>query len=71
MNYKQIIPKKSILNKFTRLVIFLFFFFLIFKAIDQILLFYNLKQEIAHIYFNWISLLFFLFVLLPIRKSVL
>lgn len=58
-------------NKFTRFIIFIAFFFLIFKVIDRILSFYNLNQESTYIYFNWVSLLFFLFVLLPIRKSVL
>jgi hypothetical protein len=64
-------PQKSTLNKFTRFVIFIIFFFLIFKVIDKILTFYNLNNESTYIYFNWISLMFFLFVLLPIRKSVL
>lgn len=71
MDYQKVLPKKSTLNKFTRFMIFIVFFFLIFKVIDRILSFYNLNQETTYIYFNWVSLLFFLFVLLPIRKSVL
>lgn len=71
MDYQKVLPKKSTINKFTRFMIFIVFFFLIFKVIDKILSFYNLNKETTYIYFNWISLLFFLFVLLPIRKSVL
>jgi len=74
MDYQKVLPKKSTynkFNKFTRFIIFIIFFFIIFKVIDKILSFYNLNQETNYIYFNWVSLLFFLFVLLPIRKSVL
>ena len=65
------IEYSSILNKFTKLLIFLFVYFLIFKTIDRILVFFNLHKDVGYSYFTWITILLFFFVLLPIRKSVL
>ena len=63
------INKKLGLNKITRLLLFFFFFFFIFRIIDKIFIFFNINREIGYIYFIWATLFFFLFVILPLRKS--
>lgn len=65
------IEHSSMLNKFTKILIFLFVYFLIFKTIDRILVFFNLHKDVGYSYFTWITILLFFFVLLPIRKSML
>ena len=65
------ISKRLGLNKITRLLLFFFFFFFIFRIIDKIFIFFNINREIGYIYFIWAMLFFFLFVILPIRKSYL
>lgn len=68
---QSVIKNSSMLNKFTKLLIFLFVYFLIFKTIDRILVFFNLHRDIGYSYFTWITILLFFFVLLPIRKTLL
>ena len=63
--------KKPKFNKMIRILIFLFFFIFIFKIIDKIFVFYNINRDAAYVYFIWFILIFFLFVLLPLRKSYL
>jgi hypothetical protein len=63
--------KKPSFNKMVRILIFLFFFIFIFKIIDKIFIFYNINRDTAYVYFIWFILIFFLFVLLPLRKSYL
>lgn len=61
--------KRFFESKMLRLALFLFMFFFIFKIIDHILIFFNINQEMGYIYFMWFTVLFLLFVLLPIDKS--
>ena len=68
---QSVITNSATLNKFTKLLIFLFIYFLIFKTIDRILVFFNLHRDVGYSYFTWITILLFFFVLLPIRKSLL
>lgn len=68
---QSIISNNNVLNKFTKILIFLFVYFLIFKTIDRILVFFNLQKEVGYSYFTWITILLFFFVLLPIKKSLL
>lgn len=63
--------KKPKFNKMIRILIFLFFFIFIFKIIDKIFVFYNINRDSAYLYFIWFTLIFFLFVVLPLRKSYL
>lgn len=59
------------LNKMTRFLLFVFMFFFIFKTIDHILDFFDVNKEMGYIYFVWFTLMFLLFVILPIRRSIL
>lgn len=61
--------KRFFESKMLRLALFAFMFFFIFKIIDHILIFFNINQEMGYIYFMWFTVLFLLFVLLPIDKS--
>jgi hypothetical protein len=61
--------KRFFESKMLRLALFLFMFFFIFKIIDHILIFFNINKEMGYIYFMWFTVLFLLFVLLPIDKS--
>lgn len=61
--------KRFFESKMLRLALFIFMFFFIFKIIDHILIFFNINQEMGYIYFMWFTVLFLLFVLLPIDKS--
>ena len=63
--------KKFGFNKITRLLLFFFFFFFIFKIIDKIFIFFNINRDVGYVYFIWATLFFFLFVILPLRKSYL
>ena len=62
---------KFLFSKFFRTSVFLFFFFIIFKIIDKILLFFNFNTTTNKTYLFWYTFLFFLFALLPIKKSYL
>ena len=61
--------KRFFESKMLRLALFIFMFFFIFKIIDHILIFFNINQEMGYIYFMWFTVLFLLFVLLPIDRS--
>ena len=56
-------------NKMMKFLLFLFLFFGIFKIIDHIMYFFDISREMGYIYFCWFTLLFFLFVILPIQRS--
>lgn len=55
--------------KYMRFAIFVAFVFFIFHSIQKISEFFNINSEASYTYFIWFSLLMFLFVLLPIRRS--
>lgn len=58
-------------HKMGKFLLFLFMFFFIFKIIDYILTFFDISKELGYSYFIWFSILFFLFVLLPLDPSYL
>ena len=57
------------LNKMARFLLFVFMFFFIFKIIDHILDFFDVNKDIGYIYFVWFTIMFFLFVVLPLERS--
>ena len=57
------------LNKMARFLLFVFMFFFIFKIIDHILEFFDVNKDIGYIYFVWFTIIFFLFVVLPLQRS--
>lgn len=57
------------LNKMARFLLFIFMFFFIFKVIDHILDFFDVNKDLGYIYFVWFTIMFFLFVILPLQKS--
>jgi hypothetical protein len=57
------------LNKMARFLLFIFMFFFIFKIIDHILDFFDVNKDLGYIYFVWFTIMFFLFVILPLQKS--
>lgn len=57
------------LNKMARFLLFVFMFFFIFKIIDHILEFFDVNKDIGYIYFVWFTIMFFLFVVLPLQRS--
>lgn len=71
-NNKTIFEKINFLfSKFFRTSIFLFFYLIIFKIVDQILIFFSFNNTSNKIYLYWISFLLFLFALLPVKRSYL
>ena len=56
--------------KYMRLIIFMVFVFLVLNAIYEISNFFNVESSSTYTYFIWFSLLLFLFVILPIKRSV-
>lgn len=56
--------------KYTRFIIFMVFVFLVLNAIYEISNFFNVESSSTYTYFIWFSLLLFLFVILPIKRSV-
>tara|TARA_B100000424_G_C22857936_1_gene457315 strand:- start:332 stop:955 length:624 start_codon:yes stop_codon:yes gene_type:complete len=66
---KSMLNKLYEINKMTRFLFFMFVYFFIFKIIDRILFFFDISKEIGYIYFVWFTMLFFLFVLLPMKRS--
>ena len=66
---KSVLNKLYEINKMTRFLFFMFVYFFIFKIIDRILFFFDISKEIGYIYFVWFTMLFFLFVLLPMKRS--
>ena len=58
-------------NKMGKILLFLFIFFFIFKIIDYIFIFFDVNRESGYTYFIWFMILFFWFVLLPLRASYL
>lgn len=68
--YKVNIWNKAVgLNKMARFLLFIFMFFFIFKVIDHILDFFDVNKDLGYIYFVWFTIMFFLFVILPLQKS--
>lgn len=57
--------------KYMRFIIFMVFVFLVLNAIYEISNFFNVESSSTYTYFIWFSLLLFLFVILPIKRSVL
>lgn len=66
---ESVLNKLYEINKMTRFLFFMFVYFFIFKIIDRILFFFDISKEIGYIYFVWFTMLFFLFVLLPMKRS--
>jgi hypothetical protein len=58
-------------HKMGKFLLFLFMFFFIFKIINYILTFFDISKELGYSYFIWFSILFFLFVLLPLKNTYL
>lgn len=56
--------------KYLRFIIFVVFVFLVLETVYKISEFFNINTKSSNTYFIWFSLLLFLFVLLPIKKSV-
>lgn len=56
--------------KYMRFIIFMVFVFLVLNAIYEISNFFNVESSSTYTYFIWFSLLLFLFVILPIKRSV-
>lgn len=66
---KKSLNKAFGLNKMARFLLFVFMFFFIFKIIDHILDFFDVNKDIGYIYFVWFTIMFFLFVVLPLQRS--
>lgn len=66
---KKSLNKALGLNKMARFLLFVFMFFFIFKIIDHILDFFDVNKDIGYIYFVWFTIMFFLFVVLPLERS--
>lgn len=56
-------------NKMMKIILFLFLFLGIFKIVDHIMYFFDIRREMGYIYFSWITMLFFLLMVLPIQRS--
>ena len=73
-NEKTIPPSDSKVNinfpKYLRFIIFAVFVFLLLETIYKISDFFNINSKSTFTYFIWFSLLLFLFVILPIERSV-
>lgn len=65
----NVLNKAFGLNKMARFLLFVFMFFFIFKIIDHILDFFDVNKDIGYIYFVWFTIMFFLFVVLPLQRS--
>ena len=55
--------------KYVRFIVFVVFVFFIFHSIQKISDFFSINSKSGYTYFIWFSILMFLFVLLPIRRS--
>jgi hypothetical protein len=58
------------LHKMARFLLFIFMFFFIGKTIDYIFDFFDINLEMGYTYFALYTIIFLLFVILPLRKSV-
>lgn len=56
--------------KYVRFIIFIVFVFLVLETIFKIMQFFNINSKTGFTYFIWFSLLLFLFVVLPIKRSI-
>jgi len=59
------------LHKMARFLLFVFMFLFIGKTIDYIFDFFDINLEMGYTYFALYTIVFLLFVILPLRKSVL
>ena len=55
--------------KYLRFIIFVVFVFLLLESMNKISNFFYINPKSGFTYLIWVSLLFFLFVLLPIKRS--
>mgnify|MGYP001397028616 CR=1 FL=1 len=58
-------------NKMSRILLFLFMYYCIFKIINYIFVFFDVNIELGYSYFIWFSILFFWFVVLPLKRTYL
>ena len=63
------IVKDFLNSKMLRFILFIFIFCFIFKVIDHVFDFFDIGREMGYIYFSWFTVLFLLFVILPLKKS--
>lgn len=56
-------------TKMGKILVFIVLFTFIFKVINYILSFFDIGQELAYTYMIWFMILFFFFVLLPLKRS--
>ncbi len=62
--------KNANIPKYARFLIFIVFVFFILHSIQKISDFFNINSNTGYTYFIWVSILLFMFVILPIRKSI-
>ena len=55
----------------SRILLFLFMYYCIFKIINYIFVFFDINTELGYSYFIWFSILFFWFVVLPLKRTYL
>tara|TARA_Y100000816_G_C26101130_1_gene583597 strand:+ start:2781 stop:3098 length:318 start_codon:yes stop_codon:yes gene_type:complete len=58
-------------SKVTKYIIFLIFFLVILEIVNQIFFFFDLGGSIGYTYIVWFTVLFILFITLPINRSKL
>lgn len=76
MSSKNVLDKYKFIenilsSKIVKLLLFLFTFFVIFKLLDYIFVFFNITHEIGTTFFIWFTIIFFWFVVLPLKSSYL
>uniref|UniRef100_A0A6C0KZ17 Uncharacterized protein n=1 Tax=viral metagenome TaxID=1070528 RepID=A0A6C0KZ17_9ZZZZ len=72
MEQENVSWRKTNVNipKYARFLIFIVFVLFILHSIQKISDFFNINHNTSYTYFIWVSILFFLFAILPIRKSI-
>ncbi len=62
--------KKSTYPRYIRFIVFIIMTVFVFVSIQKISDFFDIDYRSSYAYFLWASLLMFLFVMLPIERSV-
>lgn len=70
MTENQEPPKNSTYPRYIRFIIFIIMTVFVFVSIQKISDFFGIDYRSSYAYFLWASLLMFLFVMLPIERSV-
>lgn len=68
---KEVKKKAEKYSKVTKYIIFLIFFLVILEIVNQIFFFFDLGGSMGYTYIIWFTIIFILFITLPINRSKL